>query len=294
MKTSSFKRFSHVIQQIHTLKSHLYPEKALEQKEPIPSDPYRHFSKITSELKNLKKQIIGKRIRETQNLIAQNKSRLQFSTFELMEHDFKENTHSNILQYLFDYGMNGSIGSELLTRFIKQIDIENVDNFVRLIKKKNYTVEREVSANSGRMDIFICDTENKFVIVVENKIYASVGIREGLDDNNKPDNQLKVYERYIEKNYKNYKKLYVLLSHTLIMENHKPFIFIDYSRLYSALQSYSTNDVIVKQYEILLHSLINDINDKRKIIIEMNSLDSIHSIGLNTLEQIKRVLYERN
>jgi hypothetical protein len=294
MKTSSFKKFSRVIQQIHTLKRRLYPEKTLEQQEPIPSNPYRHFSKITSELKSLKKQVIGKRIRETQNLIAKNRSRFQISTFELMEHNFRENTHSNILQYLFDYGMNGSIGSELLVRFIKQMDAENGDDFVRLIKKKKYTVEREVSANSGRMDIFICDTENKFVIVIENKIYAGVGERESIEDNDTPDNQLKVYERYVEKNYKSYKKLYVLLSHTFIEENHKPFIFIDYSRLYSAMQSYPTNDVIVKQYEILLHSLINDLSDKRDIIIEMNSLGSIHNVRLNTLEQIKRVLYERN
>jgi hypothetical protein len=296
MKTSSYNKFSRVIQQIQTLKERLNPEINTKKKVITPIKPYPHFVKITSELKNLKKQVIDRRKRETQELIDRNRSLLQFSTFELMEHDFKENTHSNVLRYLFDWRFNNEIGSQLLCRFIESIDSDDVKTFSSLIRKNKYTVEREISFGKGRMDLLIRDTVNKFVIVIENKIYASVDVRDEVDEKENQITQLTDYRDYVESTYKTYKKLYILLSHTPIDDNekHKPFIFTNYKNLYKVLQTEKVNDAIVYQYTMLIHSLAHNITNKQKLNEQANLLKTNKNVGLNTLEQINGVLYERN
>lgn len=254
---------------------------------------YQKVSTLLRELKGLKKQVIGERIKETRKLIAKNKSLLRFSTFELMEYNFNENTHSNILKYLFDFRINNDIGSKLLSKFIESLNIENALDFSQLVNKNKYLVEREKSVGNGRIDIFILDTRNRFVIVIENKIYAAIGERDEVDENELPITQLKIYQKFVEQFYPSYKKLYILLSHTPIEDEYPPFIITDYKNLYEVSGSIKTCDPIVEQYKLLLHSLVNNISDKSEIIEKISSLNTDCVIDLNTLELINGVLYAR-
>ena len=254
---------------------------------------YNNLVSLCKDLRLIKKQVIKKRIMETKQLIKENKSLLQVSTFELMEYDFHENTHSNILKYLFDYNINGKIGTKILSAFLDKINNDNTEFITPLIKYRNYSVEREYFINKGRIDLLVIDHKNHFLIVIENKINADVGIREGINENNIPKTQLNVYYNFIEEHFKEYTKLYILLSYKEIGSDHEPFLFIDYLKLYDILTHVNITDVILNQYTLLLHSLTHQLYDKREMIDKINSLDSNTNIELNTLELLKGAIYER-
>ena len=52
-----------------------------------------------------------------------------------MEHDFRENTHSNVLEYIFDYKLIGTEGADILSDFI--LNIQQYRKFIFSNKKKN-------------------------------------------------------------------------------------------------------------------------------------------------------------
>ena len=295
IKKSNHRHFSIVTDQLHFLKSKLYPSQGkTEQVIKTPINPAFKLSAVRKELQSLKNKVMHRRRKETQRLILGNKSFFEFSTFELMEYNFNENTHSNILEYLFDYRNNNDFGSKLLSRFIESINSESSIEFSRLIRKNKYTIEREKSVGNGRMDIFISDPVQKFLIVIENKIYAEVGRRDAVDETERPITQLKIYRNFVEHNYKSYKKLFILLSYTPIEEDHSPFIFTDYKNLYTILNSTTTDDTIVEQYKLLLHSLVHNITNKRATFEKIKSVQTNNDMDLNALEIINGVLRERN
>ena len=292
-KRTTYQNLSTVIQQLRLLNKILYPiqKKTILSKQ-TPIDPVLKLSIIARDLESLRNQVINYRKKETQHLVATNKYLLRLSTFELMEHNFRENTHSNVLAYLFD--STNYYGSKLLCRFVESIDSESGRDISRLVRKNSYTIEREMFVGNGRMDLFISDSTHKYVIIIENKIYANVGERNDVNEKEEPITQLSIYRNYVERNYKTYKKLYILLSHSPLDKEHPPFIFTDYKNMYNILNSIETNDPIVEQYKLLLHSLVHKLVDKRKLIKLISSIDTDNNIDLNTLELINGVLYERN
>jgi hypothetical protein len=292
-----FKRqkFSTVLKQLHFLQKKPHPvQEELESPKIIPPEPFNKLSALTREMKTLKSAVIARRKKETQQRIIENKSFLQFSTFELMEYNFDENTHSNVLEYLFDYGKNYDVGSNILSRFLESVGGELAMEISHLVQSNSYTIEREKSVGNGRMDVFICDPTHRFVIVIENKLLASVGERIEDNETAMPITQLDVYRKFVERDYKSYKKLFLLLSHTPIEEDHSPFIFADYGNLYKVLKAIKTDDPIVDQYKLLLHSLVHSITDKRELIEKIKSLSKNNNVDLNSLELINGAFYERN
>ena len=248
---------------------------------------------LVKHLKILKRSVfIGRKNRVFKD-IAANKSFLQLSTFELMEYDFHENTHSNVLEYLFNYKINGSIGSKVLQGVVEQLNNEEAQLFKKYVKKCNYVIEREKSTGTGRMDLFISDTTNKFVIVIENKIFAKVSERESIDTDTEPITQLTIYRDYVAKRFKGYKTLYILLSHTDVEQDHYPFIYVSYKDLYNVCYAIKSEDDVFHQYKLLLHSLAHNILNKRELNDQIAVIQTNKSMDLNNLQIISGALHGR-
>ena len=63
-------------------------------------------------------------------------NKIKLPSFSLMEYDFHENSHSNILEYIFDYRLIGAEGANLLSEFISNLK-EDCREFSPLIKKRS-------------------------------------------------------------------------------------------------------------------------------------------------------------
>lgn len=196
----------------------------------------------------------------------------QKSVLQVINKHHWETFHSLILKYLWK-------NPKLLCAFVKKVpNIENRDLILDLIKQGNYIIEEEHSIKnkkSGKaerfIDLLITDTNKKWLIVIENKIYSDVS-----KNKNGKGNQLDSYHHYIEKHkafqtFEN--KIYILLSHC---DNKKyanaEWTYIDYYVVFSSmLENIDTNNAILIDYLKTLYQLL--FNDR-----EINSDVSLYSI----------------
>lgn len=123
----------------------------------------------------------------------------KFNLFEVCEVNWLyENHMSRIIKKLLDPKGDHAQGAKFLAEFCKLIGV-TVADFGEGGFAAAYVPEKEVSGDFGRMDIFIESKNKKFAIAIENKIWA----------NDRKD-QLKDYNDYLDKEYKNnYKLIYL-------------------------------------------------------------------------------------
>jgi hypothetical protein len=257
------------------------------------------FDNLLNELKDLKTKVYPKRRAEAQLAFEHNKSALQLSSFELMEYNFRENSHSNVLGYLFDYTLIGDKAIEILCNVIKLFE-ENNTSIINNIEQKKYTVTREKTTQENkRIDLFIEDNANEFVIVIENKILSEVTQRVSLMENAEliSRDQLDDYTRFINTRYPSYTSLFILLQLRNDEKDYEPFKKINYKQLEEILINiHDLKDDIFIDYKRLLKSLNKNIDRKKKIILlqKANALNSKKEIKLilTEIEQIKTLSYE--
>lgn len=226
---------------------------------------------------------------ETKKNIENIKEPITFSTFEIMEHNFRENTHSNILKHLFNCRIT-DWGSKILSAFILKTTNNNV--LSDLLLKKTYTIFREYPTKNGRIDLLIEDRKNKFVIVIENKLLANISIKEYSEEEKVTKTQLDNYTDYVTKNYKGFSQTFILLSmypnYEIDINN---FIQSDYVILYDILKEVNSENSIIKEYRCLLKSLINYEFDKEWIIEYSNKILENKQINLlNTFELVNKYI----
>lgn len=296
MNKANYKKYCRVIEQLTGLQTRINLN-SLPLRKQSRTFLLDNVTPIVVAFNQLKGKVLDLRISETQRLLALNSSMTRLSTFELMEHDFRENTHSNILQYVFDYRLSGSSGSQILSNFIFNLEgLKDREEFCKIIQKKNYTVEREKPIDSGRIDLFICDNANKMVILVENKIYAEVSERFGEDDNKFIETQLDIYRNFVYRYFPKYKKLFILLSYMVQEQKFTPFVEVNYSYLYEILRQHKINDPIIEEYKILLQSIINNSNTSKLWLLQnihqLKNPEYKSMLDLVTLEQFNRFVYE--
>jgi len=242
-----------------------------------------NFIALTKEYAALSKIVYETRYNETANLLALNENEISFSSFELMEHDYRENSHSNILRHIFHHKF-WDLGSIVLAKLIKRIT--NDDTIPSLIMKSNYEIHREFFAKTGRIDILIVDKKNNFVIVIENKVLASIAIKEYFEDNTISKTQLHNYSKFISSNYFGFKSCFILLSlYPDTTTELEQFIQTDYNSFLEILNEIDTDNNIVNDYKILLKSITNYQYDK-EWLIELNNKLKRKAIvdSLNTFE----------
>ncbi|MGB3948497.1 MAG: PD-(D/E)XK nuclease family protein [Bacteroidia bacterium] len=279
INNSTLERFDKVIFEFKRLKSGL---KCDSKNSP---ETLSSFIKLIDDYKLLVENVYPKRLEETEKLLDENLNKIAFSALELMDYDYRENSHSNILRYLFHHKLWSS-GSDVLSRFIEKVtsDIE----LSQSILDSNYEIYREFYTKNGRIDLLIEDHKNKFIIVIENKILSNVAIKEYSEDRRVLVTQLDNYRNYVQENYSNYKTCFILLS---LNEEEgvetKPFIKTNYKLVLEILDMLETSNNIVVDYKTLLNSIIYDQYGRygKEWLLELhNKIKNKKRISLNTLE----------
>ena len=138
--------------------------------------------------------------------------------------NMRENSHSELLKWLLDVkgkaedSIQYSFMKEFITYIVDKgyidkgyINKENIDNFIeKLIQDidipEQNTCKFEKIPNCKYIDILLESQSEKFVCVIENKLDATINT----DENGKT--QLEYYNEYVNNKYKDYEKIFILLS----------------------------------------------------------------------------------
>jgi|ERR1035437_1024238 hypothetical protein len=247
------------------------------------------FVSIVDGLKQTKDSIYNQRITDLKTALTSRSHLIRLSTFELMEHDFRENSHSNVLQYIFDYSNLGEDSISILLQLILTTNTDTSKYISTNLTKKNYKVFREHPTENGRIDILISDDINKFNIVIENKLLANISVKEMNEKKEVTKTQLDDYYDFINKKFKEYKNLFFLLSYYTHDDEINNYEKINYETIYSAIKDIYSEDVVLSEYKSLLTSLITGI-DKQEISSALQKVKANSSILLNSIEKLNKII----
>lgn len=181
----------------------------------------------------------------------------RLNVFNALQLQNREIRHSNFLAWLLNPNESHKLGDAFLKELLQIVLKEHSKNPKITIKLfdiilndfNDAKVEREKRTNKGRyIDIFIESKSNKFVCVIENKVWTK-------DTNN----QLEHYQTYIDSRYENYKhKLFIYLA---------PNPSNDYGGLYKNYMCLSYEKVC-QAIDNLLKRQTNAMCDKIRYFIE--------------------------
>lgn len=255
------------------------------------------FNLLINQLNEIRSKIIDSRYNEAKELFEANKHSIKISSFELMEYKFHENSHTNILQYLFDFRYSGDMAVEILKSFLEKINSEESKKIASLVGYCTYKTRREKSIGNGRMDLLIEDNTQKFVVMIENKILSSV-IEKESDDNGDDETitrtQLTNYKEFIKKEYTNYTVLLILLSFKQQELVDFDYVFADYKMVNEVLGEVEEQDNVLSEYKTLLNSLLNNKINKvatLELAYQLFSDQQKREASLYELEKIKSTFY---
>lgn len=176
----------------------------------------------------------------------------------VLHRERKETDHSLFLKYVLS---QCKCGSSILLDFCNIIGCQS--EWINAIKQNTYTVESEFSTKQQRkqsislrrMDLFIKDEKNKWLIVIENKIDSKIRVEKG--------SQLDAYSEFCKRNYPQYNKLYILLSYRednfKDIENSKKeseWLPMNYYSVFNVLLKYAEEDDFIKEYLNILYFLL--------------------------------------
>lgn len=155
-----------------------------------------------------------------------------FNVFETLNLVNMELKHSNVLGWLMTPNENHGLDDKFLKKFIQMICKDNkeiLNNinieliYLSLLDYSDVIVRREWND----IDILIITEKEKFVIVIENKILSK-----------EHSNQLARYKEIVERDFKDYKKLYLYLTpNGDISTDEENWLSIDYSIVQEALEN---------------------------------------------------------
>ena len=251
---------------------------------------------LTAELKIKREVFLNENFKELKQKIKRNYKKLRISALSLMEYHWNENSHSNILDYLINYN-SFEAGAQILSQMIIDCSTPDKDDLCKKVLKKTYTVDREYKISSGRIDLFILDKEEKFVVIIENKILAEIGETIGEDENSIPVTQLEKYENWCNKIYASYTRLYILLNFSNNHNDTSLFEKISYKQLYDNLKKINSTDNIFDEYLLLLNSVLNpvthDLSEIKKLANKIIESDTPEKISLTDYYTLKTIFYAK-
>jgi len=254
------------------------------------------FDELLVNFKQLKSQTYESRLQEAQEGVSRRSELFRMSSFELMEHDFRENTHSNILKYLFDHKYNGQAAVNALYHLITLKGGELPDLKDKLNKQK-YQIIREHYLGDGRVDLLIKDPGNKLLIVIENKVLAGISSRELEDERTNTITQLERYRNFFDTHpaFGFWDKFYLLISYRDPGEMHlSGFIYLNFETLYHVIRDAEFNSLIAEDYLLLLYRLNHKIENKDWLMLQADRIrHQAGSLNLNTLELINNFTHAK-
>ncbi len=159
-----------------------------------------NLTSLIVELRNERLLFLKENLPKLKKHIKNNIKKLRISALSLMEYNFHENSHSNILAYLLDYNTYEG-GASVLSRLIKYTSELESEEVEKGILNETYTVRREFTIPKGRIDVIVIDEKEKFIIIIENKLLAGIGSKlvndtnEDESQNTISSTQIHIYEK---------------------------------------------------------------------------------------------------
>jgi hypothetical protein len=255
---------------------------------------------LTAELKIKREVFLNENYKGLKQKIKKNYKRLRISALSKMEYSWNENSHSNILEYLIDYN-SFEAGAEILSQIIMDTSSPEKKDLCKKISKKTYTVKREhpilIGKLSGRIDLFIFDEKEKFIIIIENKILSEIGEKLLNEENSSLINQLEKYQNWCKETYINYTKLFILLNFQNTDEDVFSFEKVSYKQLYDNLKKINSTDNIFDEYLLLLNSVLNpvthDLSEIKKLANKIIENENPEKISLTDYYTLKTIFYAK-
>lgn len=196
--------------------------------------------------------------------------------FQILNLSKNEIRHSNFLAFLFAPNETHNLSDEFFKMFLKRYIDSNDDNkaainyFEALFNSyEDLIVYRE----NNNIDILLVSEKNKIVVCIENKILSS-----------ESRGQLNKYQRYVERNYSNYKKIFVFLTPDGIEPTNPSWGIITYKDIIDILEQLMQKNSVEKK----VHYLIKDYTDILRRDVGMD--DEIKEIVRKIYQQHKEAL----
>ena len=196
--------------------------------------------------------------------------------FQILNLSKNEIRHSNFLAFLFAPNETHNLSDEFFKMFLKRYIDSNDDNkaainyFEALLNSyEDLIVYRE----NNNIDILLVSEKNKIVVCIENKILSS-----------ESRGQLNKYQRYVERNYSNYKKIFVFLTPDGIEPTNPSWGIITYKDIIDILEQLMQKNSVEKK----VHYLIKDYTDILRRDVGMD--DEIKEIVRKIYQQHKEAL----
>ena len=173
----------------------------------------------------------------------------------VLHRERKETDHSRFLEYVL--GNQCKVSRSVLMDLCNTVGCKS--EWIKSIEQNSYTVksefstkrQRKQSMSLRRMDLLIKDDNNKWLIVIENKIDSKIRVEKG--------NQLDVYKKYCEQEYPQYDRLYILLSYregNFKDIKKRGWEQLHYYSVFNILLQYVEKDDFIKEYLRALYFLL--------------------------------------
>lgn len=192
--------------------------------------------------------------------------------FQILNLSKNEIRHSNFLAFLFAPNETHNLSDEFFKMFLKRYIDSNDDNkaainyFDALLNSYEDLIAYRENNN---IDILLVSEKNRIVVCIENKILSS-----------ESRGQLNKYQRYVERNYSNYKKIFVFLTPDGIEPTNPSWGIITYNDIVEILEQLMQKNSMEKK----VHYLIKDYVD----ILRRN-------VGMdNEIKEIVRKIYQQH
>lgn len=178
--------------------------------------------------------------------------------FSILKLSRNEIRHSNFLSFLFNPKENHGYADDFIKDFLKTSltsgMTKNTDVSYFDVALSNYN-DTLIYREKGNIDLLLVSDSNKLVVCIENKIDAS-----------ESTNQLKKYQNYVEKNYPDYKNIFVFLTPKGIEPSNDQWKIVSYLDVLRILErrqflkrSESKVDIIINDYiDMLRRDILMD------------------------------------
>jgi hypothetical protein len=210
---------------------------------------------------------------------------LRPSVFELMDHNFRENSHSNVLEYLFRPSRSRN-ATDVWRAFLRSVAPAEAGAW----GSEEYDVCREYplhhNGEHGRIDLLVIDKKHKRLVAIENKVTAELGIRDGYGT------QLDFYSAALKDAFPDFSSTRILLSHTPQEAVSAEWTVASYEHVLKALDEDLSGDLIVAEYRRLLLCILRGtgVDQLRAVRTKLDTNADLPF--LNEMHQLKEYLHE--
>lgn len=205
----------------------------------------------------------------------------RFNIFDILKISRTEIRHSNMLSWLLDPNENHGLGDKFLKNTLIQILKENEDkeyDSFKLLLMDLYSFR--VFREREYIDILLVSDKEKYVIAIENKIGSS-----------EHNHQLQRYREYLDKEYKDYKKILVFLTPDGDEPSDKKWGILTYESILDILDKVYENNELQSDVDLLLKNYTDvvrrNIVDDQELVKVCTDIYNRHKKALDLIIEKK-------